>query len=56
MAKNAKMSRKDAAVQLMGIYNSMEVRKVSFATIYRRIYLLPNGNWHLIGHAHDYTV
>ena len=48
-------TRKDAAIELMAIYNAMEVRKVSFATIYRRIYRLPNGNWHLIGRAHDYT-
>lgn len=56
MAKNATMSRLDAAWKLMGIYNAMEVRKVKFKTIYRRIYQLPNGNWHLVGHAHDYTV
>lgn len=48
-------TRKEAAVELMAIYNAMETRKVSLATIYRRIYRLPNGNWHLIGHAHDYT-
>lgn len=48
-------SRKQAASELMRIYNAYEVRPVSFATIYRKIFRLPNGNWHLVGRAHDYT-
>jgi hypothetical protein len=49
-------TRKAAAVELMAIYNAYEVRKVTFATIYRRIWRdSRTGNWRLIGHAHDYT-
>jgi len=49
-------TRKAAAVELMAIYNAYEVRKVSFATIYRRIWRdSRTGNWRLIGYAHDYT-
>lgn len=47
-------TRKQAAAELLAIYNAFEVRPVSFKTIYNRIF--KNGNaWHLIGHAHDYT-
>ena len=49
------MSRIEAARQLLAIYNAYELRKVKLSTVYRRIYRLPNGNWHLIGRAHDYT-
>lgn len=50
------LSRREAAEQLLNIYNAYEARKVSLATIYRKMYRLQNGNWHVIGHAHDYTV
>ncbi len=29
--------------------------KITFSTLYRRAYRLPNGNWHYVGRAHDYT-
>ena len=48
-------TRKQAATEIMAVYNALEARKVVFATIYRKICQLPNGNWHLTGHAHDYT-
>lgn len=48
--------RKTAAAELMAIYNAYEVRKASFATIYRRVWRdSRTGNWRLIGRAHDYT-
>ncbi len=48
-------TRKQAAKELHTLYNAYEARKVKLSTIYRRIYRLSNGNWHLIGKAHDYT-
>lgn len=50
------ITKKEAARQIMDIANAYEPRKLAFATVYRRIYRLPNGNWHMIGRAHDYTV
>ena len=47
-------NRKEAATELMSLYNSLEVRPVKFKTIYNRIFWR-NGAWHLIGYAHDYT-
>lgn len=49
-------TRKQAAEELERIYNWYEPRKVTFATIYRRIWRdSRTGNWRLVGHAHDYT-
>lgn len=48
-------TRIQAAKELHALYNAMETRKVKLSTIYRRIYRIPGGNWHLIGRAHDYT-
>lgn len=52
---NTIINRKEAAMEIMAIANELEPKKLSFATVYRRIYRLPNGNWHMIGRAHDYT-
>ena len=50
------MSRKEAAKQLLHVYNNYEPRKVTLATIYRRVWRdSKTGNWRLIGRAHDYT-
>lgn len=47
-------TRKQAAAELLVIYNALEVRPVSFKTIYNRIF--KDGNaWRLIGYAHNYT-
>lgn len=48
-------SRKQAAQEIHELYNTLEVRPVTFKTIYNRVYRLANGCWHLIGYAHDYT-
>ena len=49
------IKRKEAAERLQVVYNTLEVRKLKYATIYRRIF--KQGDcWRLIGYAHDYTV
>ena len=50
------LSRKMAAVEIAALANCYEPRPLTVATVYRRIYRLPNGNWHMVGCAHDYTV
>lgn len=47
-------TRKQAAAEILAIYNALEVRPVSFKTIYNRVYKAGNA-WRLIGYAHDYT-
>ena len=47
--------RKEAAKELNKLYNSMETRKNTLATTYRKICKLQSGDWHLIGHGYDYT-
>lgn len=48
-------TRKQAAKELMAVYNHYEVRKVCLKTIYNRIY--KDGDaWRLVGYAHDYIV
>jgi len=49
------ITRKEAAARIMVDYNCYEVRKVTFKTIYNRVFFR-NGAWHLIGYAHNYTV
>ena len=49
-------TRMEAARELLALANCHEPRRIKFATAYRKIYRLSNGNWHMIGHAHDYTV
>lgn len=47
-------TRKQAATEIHALYNSMEVRPVSFKTIYNRVF--KSGNcWWLIGCGYDYT-
>lgn len=48
-------SRIEAARELLAIANCYEHRRLKLATVYRKIYRLPNGNWHMTGRAHDYT-
>lgn len=48
-------TRKEAAEELMALYNAMEPRPVKFATIYRKIWRNAYGNWQLMGRAYDYT-
>ena len=50
----ATKTRKQAAEEIHELYNALEVRKVSFKTIYNRVFK-SGGNWRLIGYAHDYT-
>lgn len=47
-------SRKEAAAELLHVYNKYEVRPVKLATIYRRIWW-DGYNWRLSARAHDYT-
>ncbi len=47
-------TRKQAASDILALYNSLEVRPVSFKTIYNRVFK-SNGVWRLVGCAHDYT-
>lgn len=47
-------TRKQAAAEILGLYNALEVRPVSFKTIYNRVFR-SGGAWRLIGYAHDYT-
>lgn len=49
------MKRKEAAKLLQVVYNTLEVRKLKYATIYRRIFR-QGDCWRLIGYAHDYRV
>lgn len=51
----SKLTRKEAAEAIISEYNAHEPRKVTLATICRKVYRLSNGNWHVIGRAHDYT-
>ena len=49
------IKRKEAAERLQVVYNTLEVRKLKYATIYKKIF--KQGDcWRLIGYAHDYTV
>ena len=48
-------TRMESARELLALANCHEPRRMKFSTAYRKIYRLPNGNWHMIGRAHDYT-
>lgn len=52
---NKRKTRIEAARELLAIANCYEPRRLKLATVYRKIYRLPNGNWHMTGRAHDYT-
>ncbi len=47
-------TRSQAAREIHALYNSLEVRRVSFKTIYNRVFR-SGSVWRLIGYAHDYT-
>lgn len=49
------MTRKQAAMQLLPLYNSMEVRKVKLSTIMRKLWY-DGCNWRYNGVGYDYTV
>lgn len=49
------IKRKEAAERLQVVYNTLEVRKLKYATIYKRIFR-QGDCWRLFGYAHDYTV
>lgn len=49
------MTRKQAAKELHAIQSNYEVKPLSLATVYRKIYKTGK-TWHLNGKAHDYTV
>lgn len=49
-------TKKQATEELLPLYNSMEVRKIKFSTLYKKIYKIKNGNFHCIGIGYDYTV
>ena len=49
------MKRIEAAKELNGLFNSMEVRKNKLATTYKKIWF-DGCNWRLIGAGYDYTV
>lgn len=42
-------------MELLPVYNSMEVRKIKLHTLYRKLYKV-NGYWHCCGVGYDYTV
>lgn len=50
------MSRKQAAQELMAVYNAYEFRPIKLATAYRRVYRTDVGTWRLNGYAQDYIV
>lgn len=50
------MTRKQAARELMGVWNNYEVRPIKFSTAYRWVFKNNCGFCQLNGHAHDYIV
>lgn len=54
--KASRFTRKEAAQRIMVVYNNYETRKVTFKTIYNRVFWDSRCEaWRLIGYAHDYT-
>lgn len=49
-------TRKQAALELLPLYNSMEVKKVKLSTLYKKITKLENGCWHCEGAGYNYTI
>lgn len=47
-------TRKQASQEIYVLYNSIEVRPVSFKTIYNRVFKSGDA-WRLIGYGYDYT-
>lgn len=54
--KQIVMKRKEAARELMGVWNNYEVRPIKFSTAYRWVFRNKCGFWQLNGHAHNYIV
>lgn len=48
--------RKQAAQELMGVWNNYEVKPIKFSTAYRWVFKNKCGFWQLNGHAHNYIV
>lgn len=48
-------TRKQAAIDLQPIYNSMEVRKNSIETLMRKLWF-DGRNWRCSGIVYDYTI
>lgn len=48
-------TKKQAAIELQPIYNSMEVRKNTITTLMRKLWI-DGANWRCNGIGYDYTV
>lgn len=44
------------AKELLILYNSLEPRKITLSTLKKKMRSLGNGDYHVIGRAHNYTV
>lgn len=53
--KNSTKTRTQAATELLPVYNSMETRKITLATLARKMWFDGN-NWRCAGAGYDYTV
>lgn len=49
-------TKKECAQMILSDWNCYEVKPVKLSTIMRKMFKLSNGNWHVTGNAHDYTV
>ena len=49
-------SKSSKAKELLILYNSLEPRKIKLSTLKRKMISLGNGDYHVIGRAHNYTV
>ena len=48
-------TKREAAIRLQPLYNSLEPRKVTLSTLYRKIWF-DGTNYRCSGKAHDYTI
>ncbi len=48
-------TRKDAAIELLPLYNSLEVRKIKLSTLERKLFRGADV-WRCYGVGYDYTV
>ena len=48
-------TRIQAAMELLPVYNSMEIRKIKLQTLCRKLHMV-DGNWRCSGVGYDYTV
>lgn len=49
-------SKDSKAKELLILYNSLEPRKIKLSTLKRKMRSLGDGDYHVIGRAHNYTV